>query len=212
MIRPKPTTLLFDFDGTIGDTLEVIRQLAHKWIPGEKLDILADHKLEDLRGKSAIDAVQSIGIPMFKLPVILGWIQSRLYRSMNDIDIFPHMADTLQTLHTTHTMGIVTSNSRANVELFLKKNNLHDVFSFVHSGKSIFGKHLILKRVLKEYNFHPEKTMYIGDEVRDIDAAHKAGLRVISVTWGFNTTKILRKNNPDFLVHTPKELLELFMK
>ena len=209
MITPKPTTLLFDFDGTIGDTLEVIRKIAHKWIPGEKLDILADHKIQDLRGKSAIDTVRSLGIPMFKLPLILGWVQARLYRSMNDISIFPHMEDAIRILNKTHTMGIITSNSRANVELFLKKYNLHETFSFVHSGKSVFGKHLIIKRVLKEYNFHPEKTLYIGDEVRDIDAAHKAGLRVISVTWGFNTTKILRKNNPDFLVNTPKELLEL---
>jgi phosphoglycolate phosphatase len=48
--------------------------------------------------------------------------------------------------------------------------------------------------------------MYIGDEVRDIDAAKKAEVAAVSVTWGYNTEEVLTKNNPKIIIKTPSEL------
>ena len=53
---------------------------------------------------------------------------------------------------------------------------------------------------LRTGTFGAGETLYIGDEVRDIDACRKTGIRIISVTWGFNSKEALCRKNPDFLV------------
>ena len=54
-----------------------------------------------------------------------------------------------------------------------------------------------------------KEIVYVADETRDIEAAKKAKVRIISVTWGFNSREILKKQNPDFLVDRPEEILRI---
>ena len=49
--------------------------------------------------------------------------------------------------------------------------------------------------------------MMIGDEVRDVDAAHKAGIDSMAVSWGFNSIELLESSAPTHLVHSPEELI-----
>ena len=105
-------------------------------------------------------------------------------------------------------MGILTSTSEENVRKFLKKNKL-ELFDFIYSGSSIFGKHKVMKSLLKKQKLKRKEVIYVGDETRDIEAAKKAKVKIISVTWGFNTKQILKKQKPDFLIDKPKELMKI---
>lgn len=49
----------------------------------------------------------------------------------------------------------------------------------------------------------------MGDEIRDIEAAKKAGVGAVAVGWGYNILKILKEQNPDYLVRSPKELAKV---
>ena len=49
----------------------------------------------------------------------------------------------------------------------------------------------------------------MGDEIRDIDAAKKTGIKVIAVGWGFNSQEALAAQNPNFLIERPQELIEI---
>jgi phosphoglycolate phosphatase-like HAD superfamily hydrolase len=49
--------------------------------------------------------------------------------------------------------------------------------------------------------------VYVGDEVRDIEAARKSGINCISVSWGFNTKELLQKHSQT-VVSSPTELLQ----
>jgi phosphoglycolate phosphatase len=51
--------------------------------------------------------------------------------------------------------------------------------------------------------------IYVGDEIRDIIAAHKCGIRIISVSWGFHTVDLLASKNPDYLVDNPRQIVQL---
>ena len=50
---------------------------------------------------------------------------------------------------------------------------------------------------------------FVGDEVRDVEAARKVGMTVVAVTWGINSRQGLADANPDFLVDTAEELIKL---
>jgi phosphoglycolate phosphatase len=51
--------------------------------------------------------------------------------------------------------------------------------------------------------------VYIGDEYRDILACKKSKIKIISVTWGFDSRDLLVSGNPDFIVDSPVELLNV---
>jgi phosphoglycolate phosphatase-like HAD superfamily hydrolase len=48
-----------------------------------------------------------------------------------------------------------------------------------------------------------------GDETKDIEAARKIGIKVISVSWGYNSSQALAAEHPDFLIYRPEELLQV---
>jgi phosphoglycolate phosphatase len=54
-----------------------------------------------------------------------------------------------------------------------------------------------------------DKTLYIGDSSVDMKTASNAGVKSIGVTWGFRKEEELRTHHADFIVHHPREILEL---
>lgn len=48
----------------------------------------------------------------------------------------------------------------------------------------------------------------VGDTVGDIRSAREAGVRIVAVTWGYDTAETLEKAGPDALVSDPSALLE----
>jgi phosphoglycolate phosphatase len=115
--------------------------------------------------------------------------------------------ETIQHLHSqTHFLGIITSNTQEVVNPFLTTHSLDRCFINVVGGGTIFGKGRLLAKYVKRYGFSPDYTVYVGDEVRDIQAARFAGLRSAAVTWGFNSREALALAKPDWLVDEPQEL------
>lgn len=49
----------------------------------------------------------------------------------------------------------------------------------------------------------------MGDELRDILACQKNGVRVVWVGWGYDGEELVRVAAPDFTVHSPEEILNL---
>ena len=105
-------------------------------------------------------------------------------------------------------LGIITSNEKSIVLKFLEKNNLHSFFSFIYSGIAIFGKDKSIKKAIAQNNFTADRVFYVGDETRDIEAAKKSNVKIISVAWGFNSPSVLEEYQPDFLIYHPEELIK----
>ena len=91
----------------------------------------------------------------------------------------------------------------------LRANGAEQHFAFVVGYPRLFGKGKALKRILRAERLHRDEVLYIGDELRDIEAAKKAGVRVAAVTWGFHTAELLRTGAPDYVVDDAKELVSL---
>ncbi len=59
--------------------------------------------------------------------------------------------------------------------------------------------------LLKDMGLRPEEAIYAGDSEVDIMTAKNAGLRCVSVTWGFRSAQALRDAGATVLVNTPDE-------
>ncbi len=127
---------------------------------------------------------------------------------MSPVNIFPLLSELHHDAH--FQIGILTSNTQENVKQFLDKNEM-DFFDFIRTGKSVFGKSHMINKIIKQRHVSKSEAFYVCDEVRDIEAARKSGIKSIVVTWGYNTKDVLIKENPDFLVNSPDELKNIII-
>ena len=86
---------------------------------------------------------------------------------------------------------------------------MKNLFSFIYTERTLFSKDKALNKFIKRNNLIPEQVMYVGDETRDIEASKKINVKVVAVSWGFNSEEALARQNPDFLINKPSELVDL---
>jgi phosphoglycolate phosphatase len=200
-------TLIFDFDGTIVDSLqftfEIFRQLAGEY--GFNKPDLKD--MERYRRMGGRVMIKEWKIPIYKMPSMAKRFRQEFEANGAKLKPFSGLVEALHALKTRGvTLGILTSNSEANARDFLKNNHM-ELFDFVYGGSSLFGKDKVLKKLLKDKKLMADKAVYVGDEPRDIEAAHKCGVKVAVVTWGFSTRELLAVHQPDWLISQPADLL-----
>ncbi|HOS17557.1 MAG TPA: HAD-IA family hydrolase, partial [Bacteroidales bacterium] len=172
--------IVFDFDGTIANTIDVIKEIVRT-----SLDDFSEDDYELLRNEGIKEVIKRKNIPMHKIPKMVLLITSQLKNKTN-IPLFAGMINVIQTLATNYKLGIVSSNSEENIRQCLEKHQLDKVFDFVFSQSSIFGKHLVLKKMCQRYKLNPSEIIYVGDEDRDIIACQKVKIKNMAVCWGYN--------------------------
>ena len=64
-----------------------------------------------------------------------------------------------------------------------------------------------MEKALEELNAAKEEAWYVGDSETDIKTAENAGIRCISVTWGFRSREELIESGAKRLIDAPMELL-----
>lgn len=61
---------------------------------------------------------------------------------------------------------------------------------------SIFGKAVRIRKVLQQSGASPQGTIFIGDELRDLEAAQKAGIAFGAVAWGYTDVGAFQERAP----------------
>lgn len=208
---PYPVkVIIFDFDGTLADTLETLLAITNRLAAEFGYPHIDLEAVRTLQRLSSRDIIRQSRIPIFKIPFLLRRLKADLQQEIHQVSLFPGIAEALKEMHQQgHILGIVTSNSTDNVNTFLDTHQLGHLFTFVCSGTTIFGKHRVIRRILKQQGFDEDQVIYVGDETRDIESAGKIPIQIISVTWGFNTRQVLAQYQPDYLVDTPHELARI---
>ncbi|MFC1638233.1 HAD-IA family hydrolase, partial [Patescibacteria group bacterium] len=193
--------IIFDFDGTIADTLAIGIEMYNKAAPFLNCKVLNEEDVEDLRCQRPQEFLKKYGVTKFKLPFLLFFARKRLCRRISQIRPVAGVDEMLKkiSVDSRFELGILTSNSEKNVRCFLKNNNLDDVFSFIYSDKSVFGKEGVMNKMLKDRGFLRSQVIYVGDETRDVEAAKRAKIPIIAVGWGFNSLEVLRELSPDYI-------------
>ncbi len=202
--------IIFDFDGTIADTVDALVSIANNLAVEFNYAQITPEEFVILKNLTSKEIFKYSGIPLFKIPFLLKKVKRELKNKIPELKPIQGIPEALLELKNDgNRLGIVTSNSKDNVKEFLKVNNLDNLFEFVHPGVTIFGKTKIINNILRQKQIKTQQVIYVGDETRDIEASKKSQVKVCSVTWGFNSEVALAKENPDFLIHHPRELVEI---
>lgn len=207
----KKRVVIFDFDGTIADTFPAILKIVNLHAKDFGFSPINPREFEKLRNKSLQELIKKFKISFFKLPFILIEGRRELNREMDNVRLFPGIKETLLALKEKGLrLSILTSNSEGNVKKLLERYNLDGIFDFIHAEFDLFGKAKNLKNLMQKNKLLATDVIYVGDEIRDIEACKANNVQIISVTWGFNKKEILQKYKPDYIVDKPEEIIKIF--
>jgi phosphoglycolate phosphatase len=196
--------IIFDFDGTIADSFDYVAE----FLTVEAKLPLTDARRLSLRGMSMIAMARHLGYKWWQLPGLFFKGRRRMIRVMNKLQPFKDMPGVLRKLHAEgHELFLLSSNNVRNVHKFLHHHRLHEYFLEIYGGVGLFDKAPAIRRLLREHHLEVKDAVYVGDELRDVEAAQSVGVRVVAVSWGFAQLQGLKDHKPTALVKTPTELL-----
>lgn len=206
----KFRALVFDFDGTLADTLGEVRRIYNELAPACGLREVAEREVPALRQLSLNELLVELGIPKHRVPGLLRRGTQRLHASITGIPPIDGIREALAMLRPrVEKLGILTSNTDENVNLFLESHQLAGVFDFISCKSKLSGKATHLQAILTTFSLKAHELLYIGDELRDVKACRKVGIPVAAVTWGFNAREALAAAAPDYLFDQPDDFQHL---
>ena len=201
--------IIFDFDGTIADSFPPMVKILKKQVKEMGYGDLTDKQIEVMRSMRPFDIIRHFRFPIWKIPKLIQTVREELFNQIDRVKVFQGINELIKNLKTKKIKyGILTSNSKKTVEALLNRNNLKG-FEFIESETNIFKKSSHLAFIIKKYSLYKNDVVYVGDEVRDIEACREVGVDIISVTWGYNNKVVLEKHNQRSLVSTPSEILKI---
>lgn len=203
-------TIVFDFDGTIADSLPVMLRIYGILVP--KGPEITKELFQFLRKLPAHKVAAHLDVSLWRLPWLLRRGRKTMHDHMEDVQPIDGIEDVIRQLKKRgYNLHIVTSNSRSNVQLFLRMHKLENYFDDVHAVRRLNGKPRALRALARKLQVDVADTYYVGDEARDIIATQKIDMPIVAVGWGFNDMKLLKEMNPTNTARTPKDLLRIFV-
>ncbi|MET3845654.1 HAD-IA family hydrolase [Bradyrhizobium sp. OAE829] len=202
---PRYRLAIFDFDGTLADSLPWFRTVFQDLIAKFDLAPVSAEELEGLRGRSGREIIARLNMPMWKLPAISRDMRRRKLAAANQISLFDGVPQLLTDLRSLgiHT-AIVSSDSEGSVRRVLGPSAA--LIERFDCGASLFGKHHKFKRVARQLGASPSEVLCIGDELRDIEAARAAGMASGAVAWGYALPAALQAAGPTHFFQTLDEI------
>jgi phosphoglycolate phosphatase len=203
------SVLIFDFDGTIADSMDLAIEIFYEVTGHPRID--DPERIAHLRTLPLLKVAREAKVAPHQIPRLLLKGRALMHQRIDEVKSFPHLHDTLQRLHNSgYQLFVMSSNSQQNVEHFLQKHELAEYFDGVYGGVGLFSKTSALRKIMRRNKLRPEHCFYIGDEVRDMNAAHKAHVHAVAVAWGYNAVSALRQQAPFAVAERPADLQRIF--
>jgi phosphoglycolate phosphatase len=206
--------IVFDFDGTLVDSAEVIvkvyNELAAKY-KFKKLTRKDYQVIMNLPLRKRLKALEASIFRVFVIGKIGHEFKDRYKFYLESINFFDGIIDVVRELKDKgYILSIITSNSELNINEYLDHQQIN-LFSHITSSKGLFGKDQAIKNYMREHKISNKELIYIGDEVRDIKACKRNNVEVIAVSWGLYNKEILHSEKPNYLIEDPNEIIRIIV-
>ncbi len=199
--------LLFDFDGTIANSLEPLYQMLNRLAPQYGYATVNREQFDLLRNWPWRKALKQVKLPLHKMVRAIPIVLAEYRKIILELDPCPGVPEMLESLSGLGIpMALLSSNDTENVQAFLEHHHLH-YFEWAEGTGGILKKHSKIARQIRRHKLNRKEVIYIGDESRDIIAARRCGIKVICVGWGFHTVEHLCSYDPDYLVKEPEDIV-----
>ncbi|MFB5677320.1 pyrophosphatase PpaX [Paenibacillus terreus] len=206
-------TILFDLDGTIIDTNELIITSFLHVLKGKTPQPLTREMIIPHMGGTMENQFQTF-TGLADVTALVG--DYRSYSMLHHdrmVKPFPNVLEVVKTLHEQGIkLGVVTTKIRPNTIRVLEMFDLISYMGSIITVDDVEHPKPHAEPVLKaiqELNADPAHTLMVGDSSFDILAAQAAGVQSAGVAWSLKGEETLRGYNPDFMLKDMTDLLDL---
>ncbi|MEN1760605.1 HAD-IA family hydrolase [Anoxynatronum sibiricum] len=201
--------LLFDFDGTLVDSLGIGLQAMNTIGHRKGYPRVNSEDLDALLRKPIRERFRHYGVPMVKLPALALEFYREYKKGLQELRFFEGIPDMLHRLHEAGCcLTVISSNDPEIIKNYMVHHNMN-LFHKIIGSNRIFGKDKIIRRYMKQEKLAPEQLIYVGDELRDIEACKRAGIPIIWVSYGFDHEELVKAAGPEFVAHSPAEVVSI---
>lgn len=182
--------ILYDFDGTIYDTVEGITKSVRYAINRHGLDA----PLEELRCFAG-PPLEAMFRERFGFSEELARTVTAEFRERyNPIGVyesrpFPGVREHLLRMRAAgKTVGLATSKPQNLAELLLERSGLLELFDLVSGADIAIGRNLkwqMIESAMERSGVPPERTVLVGDTKYDVLGARQMGIPCIGALWGY---------------------------
>lgn len=210
------TNFIFDIDGTLIDTydmympamIEIMEKHGYH-VPTDQIEPLK----KKLFGITGADSLRQAGIKEADIPEMVDEWGKLAFSREDQVKVFPEVVATLTELanRPDTRLAIATSkNKDAYANHFANMYDWANLFDAVVTEDQT-SKHkpepepILL--AMQKLNASPEASVYVGDTINDLKAAHNAGIKCAGALYGSSQPQNIA--NADFPLHSPSDLLKI---
>lgn len=198
--------VIFDFDGTLADVSTLLRELYAELAKERGWPELTDTAYKKLRKGSIQQAIRWVGIRPWQIPGLLREGRNLFRGRSDEVELFYGIPKLVHNLSKQDLeLYVLSSNSPSTIKKVLRSHGIGDKMHIL-KRPSLFGKDKSINKLVENEHYDKQYVWMIGDEVRDIDGANKAGVNSIAVTWGLQDESILKKANPTAIAKKPADI------
>ena len=193
--------LIFDFDGTLADTHELIIQTNQEAMRRMGFPVLEDQMISRTIGLPLEEGILTM-FPQLAREDLPAWVKT--YRTIFDElktriipGLFPHVKETLEALHARgYVLTVASSRLSLSLNDFLRDMGIAPFFSYVLGADNVSAAKPDPEPVLKtlrDLHFRADEALVVGDMPVDILMGKRAGAFTCGVTYGNSDREALKK-------------------
>ncbi|MDI6618034.1 MAG: pyrophosphatase PpaX [Clostridiales bacterium] len=204
--------VLFDYDGTIADTAEIVEKSY-----GETVKKFTGHNVTrdefiDVFGKPLSEMMSFYNKD--KVEEMTHYYREYFSRYQDTlIRPFPGVVETIKKLKQLEVKtAIVSSRTKSGVEYGVDRFGLNDYIDLVIGLDDTKNNKPHPEPIIKAMGLldvKAEHTLMVGDSPHDIIAAKEAGVKACVVNWSLFDKEKLQSLNPDYIISEINELIKI---
>lgn len=199
----KIKAVIFDIDGTLGDTLPLCIQAFRQTVEPLVHHPLTDEKIKATFGPNEVGTIKKLAPGSDYNKAAIDFLHH--YEALHHLcsQPFDGIVDLLKTLQNKGVhLAVATGKGKESSDITLQRFGIASFFSIVKNG-SLDGKQkpADIEQIIQSFgDVAEDETVYIGDSASDITDSRKVGVVAIAATWATTAEReVLEKEKPDEL-------------
>jgi pyrophosphatase PpaX len=208
------TTVLFDLDGTLIDSIRLILDSYHHTLKVHELPARSDaHWLAGLGTPLLVQFRDWCDDPVQLDAMIATYREYNLTHHDARVTAYPGVVGMVRAIRRAGLRtGLVTSKNRPGALRGLRLIGLEELMDPVIGADEVTNPKPHpepIELALSRLGELPERTIYVGDSIHDMESGRAAGVRTGAVLWGPFDRAHLQRSEPDYWLERPADLLAL---
>lgn len=208
------TTVLFDLDGTLIDSVRLILDSYHHTLASHGLQARHDDFwLAGLGTPLRVQFKHWSDDPAQLEAMIATYREYNLTHHAGMVTAYPGVVQMVRAIRQAGLRtGLVTSKNKPGAERGLRLVGLADAMDLIIGADDVKNPKPHpepIEEALRRMGRSAHEAMYVGDSVHDMESGRAAGVRTAAVLWGPFDRAYLERTAPDHWLERPGDLLDV---